>query len=421
MNDERPPQAWEAEQMAVTMLIAGEETLLARLLAPADFVDPTARVIFHQACVMLDEKGTCDFLTMSTHLADHFGDIITQQQFLAILEIPMHTSTVENVVRILKEKTAQRTALDMAKKQTALALDGRADELPKLLADHSEKIAQLLPKTQTTRDGLLEMLTTTQTTVATGFPSMDLLLDGGLGPGDMMVVAARPGTGKSAMAITLCANLLKAGKTAAFFSLEMSRRQNFLRLLSSYHNLPMKTVKERTKDLLEGLPEGIDIISGTNDLSQILSAMMQSTADLFIVDYLSLVTTKSKEGRFLQIDDISRSFKLIAVQLEKPLVLLSQLSKEIEKDKSNREPYLSDLWGGGEKDADLITFLWDPSAKSKEDREAADIAASMGNGHELKWIVRKNRNGPHGTIDLTFKKDHFRMFEGGDTTSNLPF
>jgi replicative DNA helicase len=253
--------------------------------------------------------------------------------------------------------------------------------------------------------------------IPTGFTDLDQMTRG-LQAGDLVIVAARPSMGKTSLVLNIAEHAsLKDGRTVGFFSLEMSREQLFIRLLTSVaridaHRLMTGAVGQRD---YQGLSQAIGLLSdaklfiddtpgvGVLEMrakSRRLSA--EHGLDLVVVDYLQLMTGRGRfENRTLELAAISRGLKGLAKELGVPVVALSQLSRATEA-RSDHRPLLSDLRESGalEQDADLVLMLFRadmyPDAKP-EDQGKAEL------------IVAKQRNGPTGTVELAFLKQHTRF------------
>ena len=398
------------------------ETQYVNLLEPDHFYDPTYREVFQAALNVWNRCGECDFLLMVNELDDNEKvNAIGGSAFLAELSASVaSTSFGHTAVRILKEKHAQRAIKKTAKAIDNMMHDGASiEEMPAYLADRGKEIAQMIPrKTSLDMEDLINEMLEEEERIPTGFEEMDLLLEGGLIPGGLYLVAARPAVGKSSMATTLMAHFLKAGVSPLLMSLEMSRKQIMQRVLCAYYDQLASDIQPRTRELIERIETPFTITDNINSLSNIVTEMYTSEAQVVIIDYFGLITTKThKDNRFQQMDDISRIIKNTARETEKPVIMLAQLNREIEKDKSKRQPRLSDLWGSGEKDADVISFLHDPRAAEALNAEADEIAEAVQSNDtttEIQWIVRKNRHGATGFTTLNFDKPKFTMRDPSD-------
>jgi replicative DNA helicase len=247
--------------------------------------------------------------------------------------------------------------------------------------------------------------------ISTGFKELDVLL-GGFQKSDLIVLAARPSVGKTALALDMMRHAaLIEKKNVAFFSLEMSNMQIMDRLLGMQSGIPFweirtnKLNEEKVVKLANTMGEladaniFIDDSPGQN-INQIRTKarrlMLEQGVDIIFVDYLQLMHGNTKESRALEVGEVSQGLKNLAKELNVPVVALSQLSRAIEL-RQNRRPQLSDLRESGsiEQDADVVIFLdreetWNPDTEKKGSAEV---------------FVAKHRNGPTGIVELAFIKE----------------
>ena len=325
-----------------------DETQLAEILDPADFYDETHRLMFTTEQKLIKKNGSGSFLDLCEELKGK----VDQNVIINVLEIPTISTPTKAVVRRLKELRSQRELQEIGTEAQRI----QPTEAPQKFLEISERFAGYLPKTEeVSREEIIAELEKKEDLLPTGFLQMDMILEGGLPPGSLCLIAARPGIGKSSLATNLAANFLKAGKKPCFFSLEMARKQVLTRILAAYHSKLAADIQKEAKVLMGDLEILPETHIGTNDCDTIKTITLSTTADVVIIDYLGLITSKGSENRFQQMEEISRSIKLLAIHTGKPIILLTQLNREIEKAKTPRPPMLADLWGGGEKDADLIT------------------------------------------------------------------
>lgn len=256
------------------------------------------------------------------------------------------------------------------------------------------------------------------TGIPTGFTDLDSLTNG-LQPGQFIVIGARPAMGKSTLALDMARSAsIKHGKTAAFFSLEMSRKEITQRMFSAearvaLHHIRCGTVTEEDQTRLARRTPDIQAAPLLVDDSPNLSFMeirskarriaQQRGLDLIIVDYLQLMQnggSRRAESRQQEVSDISRSLKLLAKELGIPIIALSQLNRGPEQ-RTERKPMVSDLRESGsiEQDADMVILLHREDAYEKETPRAG----------EADLIVGKHRNGPTATITVAFQ-GHFSRF-----------
>ena len=259
--------------------------------------------------------------------------------------------------------------------------------------------------------------------LATGFPDLDKMTDG-LHGGEMVIIAARPSMGKTSLAMNIAENVsLNLGLPVGVFSLEMSASSLILRMLCSLARVNMRSIRDgfmseadfpklmSASGRLAAAKLLIDDTAGLSILQLRARARrmhQQHGIKLFVIDYLQLLNSTSgraKENRQQEIADISSGVKALAKELNVPVIVLSQLNRELEKDK-NRKPRLSDLRESGsiEQDADLVGLLYKPDEGNEEDGAPPDESE----GVAVNFLIAKQRNGPTGDVNLTFLKSFTR-------------
>jgi len=260
--------------------------------------------------------------------------------------------------------------------------------------------------------------------IGTGFPDLDRMTDG-LHGSEMIVIAARPSMGKTSLAMNIVEHVvLDQNLPAGVFSLEMSAESLVLRMLCSIARVNLRSIREgfmseadfpkltsaagrlaKAKLLIDD-SAGLSIL----DLRARARRMhQQHGVKLFVVDYLQLLhstSRRSQDNRQQEIADISSGIKALAKELKVPVLVLSQLNRELEKDKS-RKPRLSDLRESGaiEQDADVVGLLYKPSAGDDED----GVPSEEADGLPVNLLIAKQRNGPTGDVNLTFLKSYTRF------------
>ncbi len=260
------------------------------------------------------------------------------------------------------------------------------------------------------------------TGLPTGFGDLDRLTDG-LHPGEMIVIAARPSMGKTSLAMNLVEHLvLETGAPVAVFSLEMTAESLVTRMMFSRARMNLRAVRDgflaerdfpRLTTAASKLAKAPLFIDDTPALSVLqLRARARRLhhhkgIKLIVVDYLQLLHSTSRraqDNRQQEISEISSGLKALAKELNLPVVVLSQLNRDVERDR-NRKPRLSDLRESGaiEQDADLVGLLYKPAA---EEEEATEDAAE---GIPVNLLIAKQRNGPTGEVSLTFLKNYTRF------------
>jgi replicative DNA helicase len=262
------------------------------------------------------------------------------------------------------------------------------------------------------------------TGVGTGFTDLDKMTSG-MHPGEMIVIAARPSMGKTSLAMNIAEHVVLEQKLpVGVFSLEMTSESLVLRMLCSRSRVNLRSIRdgflaERDFPKLTGAagklanaPLFIDDSSGLSILQLRAKARrmaQQYGIKLFVIDYLQLLhsTSRRAENRQQEIADISNGIKALAKELNVPIIVLSQLNRELEKEK-NRKPRMSDLRESGsiEQDADVVGLLYKPSSGDDED------GAAEPQDHDavpVNLLIAKQRNGPTGDVNLTFLKSYTRF------------
>jgi replicative DNA helicase len=260
--------------------------------------------------------------------------------------------------------------------------------------------------------------------LGTGFPDLDRMTDG-LHGGEMIVIAARPSMGKTSLAMNMAESIvLEQGLPVGVFSLEMSAESLVMRMLCSIARVNLRSIREgfmseadfpkltSAAGRLARAPLFIDDSAGLSILQLRARARrmhQQHGVKLFVIDYLQLLHStarRSQENRQQEIADISSGIKALAKELKVPIIVLAQLNREIEKDKS-RKPRLSDLRESGaiEQDADVVGLLYKPTSGEDED----GVPAEEADGLPVNLLIAKQRNGPTGDVNLTFLKSYTRF------------
>lgn len=247
--------------------------------------------------------------------------------------------------------------------------------------------------------------------VPTGFADIDNMLSG-LQKSNLIILAARPGTGKTALALNIAQNAtVLYKKKVGIFSLEMSKEELVDRLLVSQADIDAWRLKtgrlgeeefSRLSHAMGVLAEAQMFIDDTPGISMIelrtkaRRLMMEHEIDLFIVDYLQLVHGMNRENRVQEVGEISQGLKNLARELKVPVLALAQLSRAVEA-RGTKEPQLSDLRESGsiEQDADVVTFIYRPDDDMRD---------------QIKLKVAKHRNGSVGLVDLYFRGDRIRFY-----------
>jgi replicative DNA helicase len=405
-----------------------------------DFFSEAHRITFEKMIAISEKNRTIDLVTLSEELSKE-GQIERAggAAYLAALTdgVPIGTSVaVSEYSRIVKEKSIVRRLINAGNNLVSRCLEGTDD--PDTLIDLAQSqvfdiaeqkvpsgfsnIRDIVKSSFGTIDDLLDRGQRV-TGIETGFVDLDNMTSG-LQPGELIVVAARPSLGKTALALNIAAHAaIKHRKTVGLFSLEMSKESLVIRLLCSEAETDSHRLRSgfssredwnKLTRALGRLGDAPLFIEDTPALSimQIRAKArrlkMERGLDLMIVDYLQLVSGQGRfENRTQEVSYISRGLKSIAKELRVPVLALSQLSRAPEQ-RLGQRPQLSDLRESGsiEQDADLVIFIF-RQRKAAEESEAEGETDRR--GLEMKLIVGKQRNGPTGDIPVVFMRPYAKF------------
>ena len=419
---------------AIIFLDSNSLNYIAEKLKPSDFFNEANRIIYSELLKLFEENKKISFLILkdvlkSKNLLDKVGGVeylVKIQNSLTALE------NVEYLCDIVKDKALLRKivrtayrALEKAK-STENPLDVLVDLESQVIKISEESISKELTHI---KDILVDTFYKLSDSfkkqklisgIETGFIDFDRITTG-LHGGELIIIAGRPGMGKTSFGLNIALNVaMNENIPVGFFSLEMSAEQLVLRLLSTLTNIEVHKLRsgffkeEEWPKIVEGintlskLPLFIDDTPGLTPFDIKVRAKKQRNLtglNLLVIDYLQLINPDRRyENRQQEIAAISRQLKSIAKDLDIPVIALSQLSREVEK-RSDKRPQLSDLRESGaiEQDADLVAFLFRPEYYKiktvkigNEEKDSEGIA---------ELIVAKQRNGPTGSIFLAFVKN----------------
>lgn len=432
--------AAEAEQSVIgSMLIAPDcvpEVL--PVLKADDFYFPQNKIIYEAFVNMFMGGTTIDSLTVQEYLkgTGEFDAVGGTAYLRQLVEITPTAAHVLDYARIVRDKALMRALAAVAGQITDMvaAGEGSADDM----LENAERMIYELRRGRESRDllhiknVLLSVMSSLEEMyrnkgqlpgIPTGIDALDNFIFG-LNNSDFILMASRPAMGKTSIVLNIAFNAAKiSGKAVALFQLEMSREQIATRMLSSTASVSLQ--KLRSGDIAGD--EWSKIALATSLLSRqeiyiddnpsISVAAMKSKCrrlgdrlGLVVIDYLQLMTGSRKyENRVTEVADISRSLKIMAKELNVPVLCCSQLSRATEQ-RGDKKPILSDLRESGsiEQDADIVMFLYREDYYNKEaQKDTAQI------------IIAKNRHGPTGTVDLKWQSQ-FTRFSSIDTKYEQP-
>ena len=425
------PHSAEAEQAVLGSMLIDPRCVpeVIESLKPEDFYLRVNREIYETIYSMFNFSLTIDPVTLLEHMRQNgvYNENTSRSYVLQLLEITPTAANVKEYVGIVRDKALLRRIAEAAGDLTAMvqAGTGTAQEVlesaeQKIYAIRQGRSAQGLEHISTVILSVYERLNELAESdsavpgLSTGLPDVDMAISG-LNQSDLILLAARPGMGKTSMALNILLHAGKfSGKTVVFFSLEMSREQLAMRLISGESFVDNK--KLVTGKLSEDDWEKIAAASAALNRTQILidDNPSLSVADmnakcrrvdnlgLVVIDYLQLMQSAggrsyAGENRQQAVADISRALKIMAKELRVPVLCLSQLSRANEA-RSNKRPMLSDLRESGaiEQDADIVMFLY------REDYYDEDTE----NHNLAECIIAKNRHGETGTVELQWLPEY---------------
>jgi replicative DNA helicase len=420
------PHSREAEEAVLGSVMINPETYydLAHFLKAEDFYIHRHQWIWEAFSALTEERSPIDFLTVTEELAQNarlgeVGGPAYLTSLIANVPTSLHATAYGKIVEetalrrrmisaanqiaqlAYKEEMNVEAALDEAEKSVFGISDERMNTtlmpIKKVLSEYYDRIDRL-----STRDE--EILG-----VPTGFIDLDRMLSG-LQPSDLLIIAGRPGQGKTAFMMSIAKNAAERSKKVAIFSLEMSNEQLVQRLISQETGVDSQRL--RTGKLKENewpvFVQAVEVLSDTQVFLDDTPAItplqlrtkcrrlhMEHHLDLIVIDYIQLMSGGTRgENRVQEVSYISRQLKVLAKELNVPVLAAAQLSRAVEQ-RADKRPVLSDLRESGsiEQDADIVMFIYRPDQYEKE--------VEMKNTAEI--IVAKHRNGPVGSVHLIFR------------------
>jgi len=432
------PHNLEAERALLGSILLDNGVLnqVLEIIDRNDFFSDGHRAIFEKMMLLSEKNRTIDLVTLSEDLSrEGLLEKVGGAGYLAALTdgIPIGvTASIDEYSRIIKEKSLVRRLINASNNVITRCFEGVDD--PETLIDLAQgQIFEIAEKrTQSGFLGLQEIVKASfgdldklldrgnrVTGIETGFIQLDNMTSG-FQPGELIILAARPSLGKTALCLNIAAHAcVDCAKKVGIFSLEMSKESLALRLLCSEARIDSHKLRSgfttredwpKMTQALGRLAEAPLFIEDTPALSimQIRAKARRLKAekglDLLIVDYLQLATGHGRyENRTQEVSYISRGLKSIAKELNVPVLALSQLSRAPEQ-RPGQKPMLSDLRESGsiEQDADVVIFIFRERRSSEEGEDGYG-------GEETRLIIGKQRNGPTGEIPIVFMKSYVRF------------
>jgi replicative DNA helicase len=437
MIDKLPPQNIEAEQSVLGAIIFDNEALpkALEILSSDDFYKETHRRLYNAMCGLFEKNEPIDIVTLTDYLrrTDEL-EAVGGISYLSLLANSVPTSAnIRYHAKIVREKALLRSLIQTATHITSrvyedsLDADEMVDYAERMIFDIADK------RTKTSFASLKDVIKDTFkmiehlydkkeaiTGVPSGFKDIDELTSG-FQPGDLIIIGGRPGMGKTAFALNIAQHVaIDLKEPVAVFSLEMSKEQLAMRMLCSESMVNASHVRKgfiskqdwpkltNAAGRLADAPIFIDDSSAITVLEVRAKArrlkMEHGGLSLVVVDYLQLMRSRGNfERREQEISEISRSLKALAKELKVPVVALSQLNRAVEQ-RGEKKPTLADLRESGaiEQDADVIMFIYRDEIYNKN---------NPSNKGKAEVILAKQRNGPTGTVNLTYLADSTRFVD----------
>jgi replicative DNA helicase len=432
------PHNLEAEKSVLGAILVHNDAFnhVAELIDSRDFFRDAHRRIFDKMIALSERNEAIDLVTLKEELrrSGELDEVGGPAYIASLADGVPRSANVEHYARIVKEKATLRNLIYSANRILADAY--QAEEDADLILDGAEKAIFEIAEDRI-REGFVPLRDLVQssfatieklqqhkglvTGVPTGFVDLDEMTSG-LQPSDLVLVAARPSMGKTSFVLNIAQHIgTQTEMTVGFFSLEMSKEQLFMRMLTSEARIDAHRFRSgylnekdygRLSHALGTLAEARVFIDDTASIgvlemrAKARRLQAEHGLHLLIIDYIQLMQGRGRfESRQQELASISRSLKGLAKELKIPIVALSQLSRAPET-RSDHRPQLSDLRESGalEQDADLVMFIFREEQYRTEDGQPNQEAEGV-----AEIIVGKQRNGPTGVVKLAFIKEHTRF------------
>jgi replicative DNA helicase len=431
-----PPHSIEGEQAVLGGLLLSPRAFdqVADVITEADFYREDHRLIFRAVHELSNKGKPCDAVTV-TEWFESRGLVDQVDGGGYVSQLASNTPSAANVkayADIVREKSILRQLIDVGSEITTDAFSSDGRDSRDLLEEAESRVFAIADQGMRTGSGYVTVQDTIKeaiekiqelhefegeiTGLPTGFKDFDKLT-AGLQDSDLIIIAGRPAMGKTTLAMNIAENAaIKHDVPVAIFIMEMSALQLVMRLISSLGQIDQTRLRTGSLDELDWpkLTSGMNLLHKSHifiDETPSLSPSelrararrlkREHNIGMIVVDYLQLMTVPgSKENRATEIAEISRSLKAIAKELHLPVVALSQLNRQLEQ-RPNKRPVMADLRESGaiEQDADLIVFIYRDEVYNEDTPEKG----------KAEIIVGKHRNGPTGTIALTFQGQWLRF------------
>ena len=429
-----PPCSPEAEQAVLGSMLIDPETIpcVSETLTAEDFYIEGHKIIFKTILSLYSTGKPVDMIILDDELkkSGHLEKIGGTGYIALLLETVPTVVNIHYYAETVKTKSLLRNIIKAGAEITKMAYREKENKNIDFITDHAENLFFQISERRSIRD-FIGMKTAMKETfkeiehlyhsnssitgVPTGFTDLDRLTSG-FHPRELIIIAARPGMGKTAFAIDIARHAaLEEKLPIAVFSLEMSAKQLSMRLICGQamvnaHRIRTGHLKKgdwpKITQAMAEISESPIIIDDTPGISiaelraKARRAKKRHRIKLLIVDYLQLISSEKNVNRNEQISEISRGLKILAKETDTPVIALSQLSRSVEA-RTDKRPLLSDLRDSGaiEQDADLVSFIYRDEYYNSETDETGTA----------EIIIAKQRSGPTGKIDLLFIKEYTKF------------
>lgn len=472
-------ELFEAEKNLISGCIRDKDIYYkaASIVHVDDFENVNHQIIFQDICELREQKGTCDYSTLIEYMSSkkdlakindgskYIADLVTT--YMPLLD------EVDYLVEIIKNKATARKFFSVLNQIEYDYKSKPIEDISSFIGQAENKILEVTRERRVSEfrntSEVIEALNlrfqselqfrmdnnikdTYLTGYPTGYEDLDKLF-GGFHPSNLMVLAARPGVGKTALALNFAQRMAKAGRTIGIFTLEMSADEVLLRILSMESRLPTDVIsrisvsndsyysssladRQSLEDAISTLKQEKLFIDDTSSIKveDIVSKTRKLKSrypdlSLVIIDYLGLIGSSTKSNNISRAEDVgkmTRALKIMAKDLNVPVLVLCQLSREIEK-RNDHRPNLSDLRDSGsiEQDADMVFFIYRPDYYKDSNKDGSkNLATNTPNSvmekpassvttssdvSDVTLILEKNRSGRQGDVKLNFYKKYFRF------------
>jgi replicative DNA helicase len=437
MSDRTLPHDLDAEKSVLGAILINNHAFnqAAEVIDAGDFYRDAHRRIFEKMVGLTDRGNPVDLLTLKDELgrSGELDEVGGPAYISALTDGVPRSANVEYYARIVKEKSTLRRLIQSATDVLGRAYDAEEDA-DNLLDEAERAIFQIaehrlrsgfVPVSALVQSGyqLIEQLQERRglvTGVPSGFVDLDEMTSG-FQAADLVIVAARPSMGKTSFVLNIALHCgVEAGKTVGVFSLEMSKEQLFMRMLTSEARVDAHRFRggflgeqdyARLVDAFARLHDAKVFVDDTPSVgilemrAKARRLKLEHGLDMLVVDYLQLMQGRGRfENRQQELASISRALKILAKELNVPILALSQLSRAPEA-RGDHRPQLSDLRESGalEQDADVVLFIFREEMYAAGGERPADVEGTA------EIIVGKQRNGPTGTVRLAFLKQYTRF------------